>query len=285
MELEAAGGRSGAAGRARFDLLSREQEVALVANWIEGADRRARDRLVLAHLPLVARLARQYGRHNVSRDDLIQEGMIALLDALDRFDPSRGLRFSTYAAWWVRSAVRSFVLRNASIVTAGKTEAERSLYFKLPHVRARYAGSVPDSEVDARVASALGASLADVELAGRLLSGRDSALTVDFDGSGTWATREVADQRPTPEDAALASSSGRVRAAGLSAALDTLNPRERSIVLRHRLDEPGATLEELGAELGISKERVRQIEAGALRKLRAALRVRVAQADEYYGLA
>lgn len=268
-----------------FTLLTAAEEFALLERWTRFSDNRARDRLLLAYVPLVTGMARRYGRPAIPREDLVQEGMIGLMEAFDRFDPGRGVRFSSYAKLWVRSAIRAYLIRNASIVAAGKSESERLLFFKLPYLQARLAARAAGHDVTRWIATATGVSATEVEGTMRLLAGRDATLTPYDDGDGPAAAIDLADHRPDPEASAIAGSAQRHGRMSLARALDVLTPRERMIVERHRLQSPGVTLAELGAELGITKERVRQIEVAAFDKLRAALKRTVEREDELFATA
>ena len=220
--------------------------------------------------------ASRFRHYGLPFGDLIQEGNLGLMHAAARFEPEREVRFSTYAAWWIRSQMQDFILRNWSIVRTGTTAAHKSLFFNLRRLRARIDnGAGPaqlTSEQRRRIADELGVTLADVsEMEGRL-SGGDQSLNA---GVGEDQDVEVqdflVDERPGPESTTMDAHDRRLRLKWLSEALGELSPRERTIISERRLREEGVTLEELGKELGVSKERVRQLEARALGKLRVAL--------------
>lgn len=256
-------------------LLEREEELELAIAWKEEGDERALHQLTTAYMRLVIAVAARFKHYGLPLADLVQEGNIGLMQAAARFEPERGVRFSTYAAWWIRSSIQDYVLRNWSIVRTGTTAAQKSLFFNLRRLRAliRDTGSGALSpENRAYVAQALRVGEDDVEAMASRLSAVDRSLNAPFteDGEGEWQDL-LADERPTPETAVMEERDSSQRSAWLAAAMDRLTSRERHIIAQRRLTEDAVTLEKLGEELGISKERVRQIEHQALQKLKKAL--------------
>jgi RNA polymerase sigma-32 factor len=258
----------------RMPLLSREREFALARRWRETGDTAALHELVCAYTRLVVAAAARFRSYGLPMGDLVQEGNVGLLQAASRFEPERDVRFSTYAAWWIRSAMQDYVLRNWSIVRTGSTAAQKALFFNLRRLRARLeeVSGAPLGEAGRRrIAAALGVELAEVEQMDLRLSGADKSLNGPVgEGDEDWQDF-IADGGPSPEQAAIAIADGTLRARWLAEALSELSPRERRIINARRLREDGATLEELGRALGVSKERVRQLEHRALLKLRRAL--------------
>ena len=260
--------------------LDREEEQALARRWRDERDEAALHRLTSAHMRLVLAMSAKFRRYGLPASDLIQEGNVGLLEAANRFEPERDVRFSTYAAWWIRAAIQDYVLRNWSIVRGGTSSAQKALFFNLRRLRASLAQEKSDageSEISAEIAAKLGVSVGDVELMTARLSGADSSLNAPlFEGDGTSGERQdtlVADIAGTDETVGHLIDDER-RHRWLNEALEVLDERELRIVRERRLDEAGETLEALGRRLGISKERVRQIEARALEKLRFALLAR-----------
>lgn len=260
--------------------LDREEEQALARRWRDERDEAALHRLTSAHMRLVLAMAAKFRRYGLPASDLIQEGNVGLLEAANRFEPERDVRFSTYAAWWIRAAIQDYVLRNWSIVRGGTSSAQKALFFNLRRLRASLAqekSEAGESEISAEIAAKLGVSVGDVELMTARLSGSDSSLNAPlFEGDGTSGERQdtlVADIAGTDETVGHLIDDER-RHRWLNEALGVLDERELRIVRERRLDEAGETLEALGRRLGISKERVRQIEARALEKLRFALLAR-----------
>jgi RNA polymerase sigma-32 factor len=258
----------------RAPLLEREVELDLARRWRGQGDQGALHQLTQAYMRLVVSVATRFRHYGLPMGDLIQEGCVGLLQAAARFDPDRDVRFSTYASWWVRAAMQDYILRNWSIVRTGTTAAQKALFFNLRRLRARLDrndGPMTD-ETRRKVATALGVPLSDVEAMELRLAAGDRSLNapVSEDAEGEWQNF-LPDERPGPEEVVTGQHDGEVRSRLLSAALVRLSARERVIIEERRLREESVTLEHLGGRLGISKERVRQIEHQALRKLRSAL--------------
>lgn len=264
-----------AASRAPY--LEREEEHELAVQWREAQDQAALHRLTQAHMRLVIAIAARFRNFGLPMSDLIQEGHVGLLEAAARFEPDRQVRFSTYATWWIRAAIQDYVLRNWSIVRGGTSSAQKALFFNLRRLRARLSrepGAISQSEMHRTIADALGVSQGDVAVMDARLSGPDASLNAPLsDGEGSSDRQDfLVDAGPLPDEAVGEALDAARRRAWLGQALTVLTERELRIVQARRLTEgEGATLEALGATLGISKERVRQIEARALEKLKTAL--------------
>ncbi len=257
--------------------LAREEEHALAVRWKEERDQEALQKITMAHMRLVISMASKFRNFGLSMGDLIQEGHVGLLEAAARFEPERDVRFSTYATWWIRASMQDYILRNWSIVRGGTSSAQKALFFNLRRLRARLAqGQVQltREEVYREISTAVGVSEADVATMDARLSGPDTSLNApigdDGEGSSDRMDFLVADA-PLPDEVVSDSIDTERKTAWLSTALQSLNERELHIIRERRLQDDGATLESLGQTLGISKERVRQIENRALEKLRTAL--------------
>ncbi len=256
-------------------LLSREREQELAQRWRAAEDEAALHELVTAYTRLVAGMAVRFRNYGLPVGDLLQEGNLGLLQAAARFEPERGVRFSTYASWWVRSAMQDYILRNWSIVRTGTTSAQKSLFFNLRRLRAKIEGETGAPLTEAgrvRIAADLKVAARDVEAMELRLASNDQSLNapVGEDGEDDWQDF-LADTRPSPEAQVIERRDSRRRSRWLITALLELPERERRIIQRRLLQDEPATLEELGRELGVSKERVRQLERRALEKLRASL--------------
>ena len=256
--------------------LQRDEEHELALRWAEQRDQQALHKLAAAHMRLVISVAARFRRYGLSMADLVQEGHVGLLEAAARFDPHREVRFSTYATWWIRASVQDFILRNWSIVRGGTSSNQKSLFFNLRRLRARISrtGEPRSShELYTELSQAIGVSVADVARMDSRLSGPDTSLnmTLSDDETGSERMDFLKDDGPLPDETVETVIDAERRSAWLAKALDVLNDREKRIIASRRLAEQGATLEQLGGELGISKERVRQIENRALEKLRKAL--------------
>ncbi len=260
----------------RAPYLKREEEQELAVAWKERHDQAALHQITMAHMRLVIAMSGKFRGFGLPMSDLVQEGHIGLLEAAARFEPERGVRFSTYATWWIRASIQDYILRNWSIVRGGTSSAQKALFFNLRRLRARLnrgAISLTSAELHRQISETLGVSRDDVALMDSRLSGPDTSLNApvsDENGASDRMEFLVSDAPLQDETVAETIDVAR-RSEWLSEALGALNDRELSIIRERRLTEAGATLESLGAQFGISKERVRQIESRALEKLRTAL--------------
>ncbi|HUK07365.1 MAG TPA: RNA polymerase factor sigma-32 [Stellaceae bacterium] len=259
-------------------LLTRDHEFDLAQKWRVGGDTEALHELVRSYTRLVISTAARFRHYGLPVGDLVQEGNVGLMQAAARFEPDRGVRFSTYAAWWIRSAMQDYVLRNWSIVRTGTTAAQKSLFFNLRRLRARIEETSGGPLSDAgrkKIADELQVELAEVELMDMRLAAADQSLNVPVGDGGEDDWQDfLPDRRPNPEEVVSVMRDGETRSRWLAEALGELSARERAIITERRLREEGATLEELGRELGVSKERVRQLEHRALLKLRQSIQRR-----------
>lgn len=267
-------------------MLERDHEHELALAWREKGDEKALHELVRAYSRLVISMASRFRNYGLPMGDLIQEGNVGLMQAAARFEPQREVRFSTYASWWIRSTIQDYVLRNWSIVRTGSTSAHKSLFFNLRRLRAKIAGRDGENELTtdsrARIAKELGVSVADVETMEQRMSGPDFSLNTPLTSDSDDDRQDfLMDERPTPEEVVIGTKDAAARSAWLNAALHELSPRERVIIEERRLSEDGATLESLGKSLGVSKERVRQLETRALDKLKSALLRRQPNAEDF----
>ncbi len=255
--------------------LEQATEYDLINRWRDKADEKALHQLTEAYLRMVIKQAGRFRNYGLPLSDLVQEGMLGILQAASRFDTGREVRFSTYATWWVRSAMQEYVLRNWSIVRSGSSATQKAMFFKLRWLRARIEGKNPDlspTEVRNEVAAALKASPRDVETMMARLGSKDQSLDLPVGEEGDTTIGDLLpDMGPTPEDIVLNRREGTRRSAWLKAALNELNPRELLIVKQRQLQDDAVTLEEIGQTLGVTKERVRQIEQKALGKLKQAV--------------
>lgn len=260
-------------------MLEKDHELELARRWREHQDSAALKELTRSYLRLVIAMAGRFRNYGLPISDLVQEGTVGLMEAAARFEPERDIRFSTYASWWIRSAMQDYILRNWSIVRTGTTAAHKSLFFNLRRLRAQIAGQYDGPlGLIARtmLAKKLGVRVKDVEVMEARLSANDRSLNAPMtdDGESQWQDFLTSDA-PRPDELYEDINDSRVKTALLNDALRKLTPREMTIIKERRLTEEGVTLSSLGEKLGISKERVRQIENQALSKLRAALIARV----------
>lgn len=258
-------------------LLEKEHELNLARRWRDDRDERALHEMVSSYTRLVVSIATRFRHYGLPMGDLIQEGNIGLMQAAERFDPERDLRFSTYASWWIRSSIQDYVLRNWSIVRTGTTAAQKSLFFNLRRLRARIENKAEteglSDEGRAEIAKELGVKLKDVrDMEGRF-SGVDQSLNATITGEAgeeEWQSF-LADEGPNPEDVVIGLKDAQTRSAWLNNALDQLSDREQVIIRKRHLGQDSVTLESLGKTLGVSKERVRQLEQRAMEKIKSAI--------------
>ncbi|PZQ51197.1 MAG: RNA polymerase factor sigma-32 [Rhodovulum sulfidophilum] len=261
------------------EMLDAETELALARAWREEGDERSLHRLVNAYMRLAISMAAKYRRYGAPMPDLIQEAGVGLMKAAEKFDPDRGVRFSTYAVWWIKASIQDYVMRNWSMVRTGSTSSQKALFFNLRRVRAKLereahaSGEVLDTQrLREMIAEEVGVPLRDVEMMDARLSGADFSLNAQQAGEeGREWVETLEDDAPRAEET-VTRDADLARARGwLADALGALNARERMIIVERKLREEPRTLESLGQELGLSKERIRQLEAQALGKLRKRL--------------
>ena len=266
--------------------LEREHEFDLARRWREDGDTSALRELVSSYTRFAVRIASRFRGYGLPLGDLVQEGNVGLMQAAQRFDPGRNVRFSTYAAWWVVAAIQEYILRNSSIVRIGTTAAQKSLFFSLRRLRARLTkdpvGAMSDS--DRRlIARELDVPVAAVERMEAHISGPDQSLNATVGSSETDEFQDfLSDPGPTPEDVVICRRDRLARAGWIKRALTLLTPRERQIIVRRFLDDEPSTLAELGTTFGVSKERIRQVEAKALGKLRRSIGEITNKPDELF---
>jgi RNA polymerase sigma-32 factor len=265
----------------RFALLEREQEYELAKRWREQGDRNAANQLVTSHLRLAVKVAMGYRGYGLPVSEIISEGNVGLMQALNRFEPEKGFRFSTYAIWWIRAAIQDYILRSWSLVKIGTTASQRKLFFKLRGAQRKISafekGDLHPDQV-ALIATSLNVSDQDVvDMDRRLRGDRSLNAPIQDEGEADEWQSYLVDQRPSPEALVVEQDEKDRRKHALAGAIDILNGRERRIFeARHLADEP-LTLEDLAVEFSVSRERVRQIETRAFEKVRKAAKSRIAQ--------
>ncbi len=262
-------------------LLEREYEVELARRWRDDKDESALHEIINAHIRLVVRVAAKFKGYGLPIGDLIQEGNTGLLEAANRFDPDRNVRFSTYATWWILAAMQEYIVRNSSIVRIGTTPAQKSLFFNLRKLRARLTKNSGSQMTDAErrlIADELGVPVAAVERMEAHLSRPDQSLNATIGESDSDEFLDLlADDAPSPEAIVGDMIDGETRTRWIRDALNHLTAREREVITRRFLADDKITLAEIGEAFGVTKERVRQIEGKALSKLRNALQDRVTE--------
>jgi RNA polymerase sigma-32 factor len=260
----------------RFEMLERDQEYDLAKRWREHGDRNAANKLVTSHLRLAAKIAMGYRGYGLPISEIISEGNVGLMQALNRFEPEKGFRFATYAMWWIRASIQDYVLRSWSLVKIGTTANQRKLFFKLRSAKSKIAafesGDLHPEQVTL-IANNLAVTDQDVIDMNRRLGGDKSinAPVHENDEIGEWQDHLV-DQSPSPETIIVEQDEKVHQQKALNAAIDVLGDRERRIFeARHLADDP-LTLDELAAQFNVSRERIRQIEVRAFEKVRKAVK-------------
>jgi RNA polymerase sigma-32 factor len=264
----------------RFPMLHRQEEYLLAKRWREDGDRDAAHKIVASHLRLVAKIAKGYRGYGLPIADLISEGHVGLMQAVERFEPEKGFRFATYAVWWIKAAMQEYILRSWSLVRMGTTANQKKLFFHLREAKSKISvldeGDMRPDQVKL-IAKRLGVTEHNVIDINRRLGG-DASLNASIheDGdSGEWQDWLV-DESPDQETTLAASEEFDNRRNALSDVLGVLNGRDRRIFEGRRLAEDPITLAELADEFGVSRERVRQIEVCAFEKVQKAIKNRVA---------
>jgi RNA polymerase sigma-32 factor len=253
-------------------MLSEQEERELGRRWRDEKDTRAMGKLVEHHVALAGRIANEYRSNALLYEDLFQEALLGLTIAAHRFDPDHGPRFATYASYWIRASVLNLILRCHGPVRIGTTRAQRKLYFGLSRAR-RQAEQEGGTADPARIAEILGVSPEEVEGMSQRLSNIDVSLEAPRGGGDPrpWSAA-LEDEGPDPELLTITRETKERRKAGLARSVDSLDPRERAIIRARHLHDQPATLETLGAEFGISRERIRQLESRAIGKLSLSLK-------------
>jgi len=260
----------------KAEMLEPDVELDLARRWHQDGCEKSLHRLVNAYMRLAVSMASKYVKYGVDTNELIQEAGIGLMKAAEKFDPERGVRFSTYATWWIKASIQDFVLRNWSLVRTGSTASQKSLFFNLKRVKSQIerdfdgsGASVDYGSLNSMVAEKMGVSLRDVEMMETRLSGGDFSLNSLQQGEeGREWIETIEDENCYGSDRVEKNKDDGIVRSWIKEAIETLNDREKTIVVERKLREKPRTLDSIGGELGVSKERVRQLEAEALKKLR-----------------
>jgi RNA polymerase sigma-32 factor len=257
-----------------FAMLEREQEYTLAKRWREHGDRDAADQLVTSHLRLAAKVAKSYRGYGLPISEIISEGNVGLMQAVNRFEPEKGFRFSTYAIWWIRASIQDYILRSWSLVKIGTTANQKKLFFKLRSAKSKIA-ALENSDLRpdqvTQIATTLGVSNQEViDMNGRLAGDTSLNAPLHEEGQvGEWQDALV-DETPSPEAILVAEDETNHQHNALTRAVGVLDKRERRIFEARHLAEEPRTLEDLAVEFQVSRERIRQIEVRAFEKVRTA---------------
>ena len=268
----------------KFPILAPEEEFMLAKRWAEHQDTEAAAKLVNSHLRLVAKIAMGYRGYGLPISEVVSEGNVGLMQAVKRFEPDKGFRLATYAMWWIKAAIQEYILRSWSLVKMGTTANQKKLFFNLRKAKGRISaleeGDLHPDQVK-QIATQLGVNEQDVVDMNRRLGG-DASLNAPLrdegEGGGEWQDWLV-DSGQSQEQVLVEEEEGQNRLTALRNALSVLNPRERRIFEARRLADDPITLEDLSAEFGVSRERVRQIEVRAFEKIQEAVKKNLAQIE------
>jgi RNA polymerase sigma-32 factor len=269
----------------KFPMLEPSEEFMLAKRWREHGDREAAHKLVTSHLRLVAKIAMGYRGYGLPISEVVSEGNVGLMQAVKRFEPDKGFRLATYAMWWIKAAIQEYILRSWSLVKMGTTANQKKLFFNLRKAKGRISaleeGDLHPDQVK-QIATQLGVNEQDVVDMNRRLGG-DASLNAPLrdegEGGGEWQDWLV-DSGQSQEQVLVEEEEGQNRLTALRNALSVLNPRERRIFEARRLADDPITLEDLSAEFGVSRERVRQIEVRAFEKIQEAVKKNLAQIED-----
>ena len=274
----------------KAELLDAETELKLAYAWRDNRDEEALHRLTTAYMRLAISMASKFRRYGAPMNDLIQEAGVGLMKAADKFDPDRGVRFSTYAVWWIKASIQDFVMRNWSMVRTGSTSSQKSLFFNMKRVQSQLEreaaarGETLERHILRRMtAEEIGVPVHDVEMMEGRLSGGDFSLNAvqsSDDEGREWIDVLEDDNAQAAETVERRLDNDQLRE-WLLYAMEQLSERERFIVRERKLQPTPRTLESLGDELGLSKERVRQLEAAAFQKMRKTLETRSREVQHF----
>jgi RNA polymerase sigma-32 factor len=267
-----------------FPMLEKDEEYILAKRWREHGDSDAAHRLVTSHLRLVAKIAMGYRGYGLPLGELISEGNVGMMQAIKRFDPERGFRLATYAMWWIRASIQEYILHSWSLVKIGTTAAQKKLFFNLRKIKGQMKaiedGDLPPEKVK-QIAERLDVTEDDVITMNRRLAAHDHSLNApirnDSDG-GEWQDW-LADDSDSQETVMGEHEEYQQRHQLLTSAMHNLTERERHILTERRLKDEPSTLEDLSQQYGISRERVRQIEARAFEKLQKSMKNAVVEGE------
>ncbi len=273
------------------EMLDAETEAMLAYAWRDQRDEAALHRLITAYMRLAISMASKFRRYGAPMNDLVQEASLGLMKAADKFDPDKGVRFSTYAVWWIKASIQDHVMRNWSMVRTGSTSAQKTLFFNLKRVQSsleREAFARGDEldghQLRQKIATEIGVSVRDVEMMQGRMSGSDFSLdaTQSTEDEGRSWVDTIEDDAPQAEHIVEADHDGEQIKTWLFEAMTQLNPREIFIIRERKLSDAPRTLESLGDELGLSKERIRQVEAAACAKMRNYLTTQAPEIEHYF---
>ena len=256
-------------------ILQKEEEFQYINDWRDNRNPKSLQKILNSYLRLAISYARKYSSYGLPIDDLIHEGVLGIMHALEKFDTSKDFRLSTYASWWIRASIQDYILKNWSVVRTGSTASQKALFFNLKKIKQQindvsreYMGQ---NEIN-KVSEMLNVKSLEIQNMESRLTGGDLHLNQKVDNETENDLMSLlSDERMNPEEVYEDFNDNNVKKNYINIAIDKLNEREKTIIKLRKLKEKSITLDELGKKLRISKERVRQIETKALEKLKKAL--------------
>tara|TARA_B100001248_G_C27398296_1_gene467523 strand:- start:2900 stop:3766 length:867 start_codon:yes stop_codon:yes gene_type:complete len=266
-------------------ILEKNEEFCLINDWRDNKNPKSLQKILDSYLRLAVSYARKYSSYGLSIDDLIHEGVLGIMHALDKFDTSKDFRLSTYASWWIRASIQDYILKNWSVVRTGSTASQKALFFNLKKIKQQINDISRDymgqDEID-KVSNMLKVKSFEVQNMESRLTGGDLHLNqkVDSDSENDLMSL-LPDDRKNPEEVIESIKDSNVKKDYINSAIETLNEREKTIIKLRKFQEKSITLDELGKKLKISKERVRQIETKALEKLKKTI-LEISQQDKEF---
>tara|TARA_A100001015_G_scaffold116268_1_gene129053 strand:- start:1435 stop:2346 length:912 start_codon:yes stop_codon:yes gene_type:complete len=256
-------------------ILEKEEEFNLINDWRDNRTSKSLQKILNSYLRLAVSYARKYSSYGLPLDDLIHEGVLGIMHALEKFDTSRDFRLSTYASWWIRASIQDYILKNWSVVRTGSTASQKALFFNLKKIKQQIndiSREFMGQEEINKVSSILNVKSLEVQNMESRLTGGDLHLNQKVDNeTENDLMSMLADDRKNPEESFEDLNDKSIKKDYINKAIDTLNEREKTIIRLRKFREKSITLDELGQKLKISKERVRQIETKALEKLKKSL--------------
>ena len=259
----------------KASILEKDEEFELINDWRDNKTPRSLQRILNSYLRLAVSYARKYSSYGLPIDDLIHEGVLGIMHALEKFDTSKDFRLSTYASWWIRASIQDYILKNWSVVRTGSTASQKALFFNLKKIKQQINDVsrefMGQNEIN-KVSNMLNVKSMDVQNMESRLTGGDLHLNQKVDNETENDLMSLlADERQNPEETFEEFNDKNIKKNFINKAIDTLNEREKTIIRLRKFREKSITLDELGQKLKISKERVRQIETKALDKLKKSL--------------
>tara|TARA_B100000989_G_scaffold227359_1_gene174420 strand:+ start:180 stop:1046 length:867 start_codon:yes stop_codon:yes gene_type:complete len=266
-------------------ILEKDEEFFLINDWRDNKNPKSLQKILDSYLRLAVSFARKYSSYGLPIDDLIHEGVLGIMHALDKFDTSKDFRLSTYASWWIRASIQDYILKNWSVVRTGSTASQKALFFNLKKIKQQINDISRDymgqDEID-KVSNMLKVKSFEVQNMESRLTGGDLHLNQKVDSeSENDLMSLLPDDRQNPEEVTESINDSNVKKDYINSAIETLNEREKTIIKLRKFQEKSITLDELGKKLKISKERVRQIETKALEKLKKTI-LEISQQDKEF---